>query len=94
MAKNQAKAKQHPQAELLLFENYSLFSLKLFNNSEWSWSQSERSWFNVFQKFMSQHAINLNSLKLYIQTNDKFREVFTKHLKTFLESIGMNEGCI
>ena len=24
LAKNQAKAKQHPEAELLLFENYSL----------------------------------------------------------------------
>ena len=26
LAKNQANAKQHPEAELLLFENYSLFS--------------------------------------------------------------------
>ena len=26
LAKNQAKAKQHPEAELLLFENYSLLS--------------------------------------------------------------------
>ena len=29
LAKNQAKAKQHPQAELLLFENYSLSSSSL-----------------------------------------------------------------
>ena len=27
MAKNQAKTKQQPEAEILLFENYSLFSL-------------------------------------------------------------------
>ena len=29
LAKNQANAKQHPQAELLLFENYSYFSSML-----------------------------------------------------------------
>ena len=29
LAKNQAKAKQHPHAERLLFENYSLFSSTL-----------------------------------------------------------------
>ena len=29
LAKNQAKAKQHPEAELLLFENYSLSSSTL-----------------------------------------------------------------
>ena len=29
LAKNQAKAKQHPETELLLFENYSLFSSTL-----------------------------------------------------------------
>ena len=29
MAKNQVKAKQHPEAEFLLFENYSLYSSML-----------------------------------------------------------------
>ena len=29
LAKNQAKAKQHPESELLLFENYSLLSSNL-----------------------------------------------------------------
>ena len=29
LVKNQAKAKQHPEAKLVLFENYSLFSSKL-----------------------------------------------------------------
>ena len=29
LAKNQANAKQHPEAELLLFENYSLLSSML-----------------------------------------------------------------
>ena len=29
LGKNQAKAKQHPEAELFLFENYSLLSSKL-----------------------------------------------------------------
>ena len=29
LAKIQAKAKQHPEAELLVFENYSLFSFRL-----------------------------------------------------------------
>ena len=33
LAKNQAKAKQHPQAELLLFENYSLSSSSLSSKS-------------------------------------------------------------
>ena len=34
LAKNQAKAKQHPETELLLFENYSLssFTLSSINN--------------------------------------------------------------
>ena len=38
LAKNQSKAKQHPEAELLLFENYSLSSSTLSpnNNREYS----------------------------------------------------------
>ena len=38
LAKNQAKAKQNPAAELLLFENYSLSSFKLpsKNNRKYS----------------------------------------------------------
>ena len=34
MAKNEAKAKQHPEAELLIFENYLLSSPK--NNRRYS----------------------------------------------------------
>ena len=38
LAKNQAKTKQHPEAELLLFENYLLFSFTLSskNNKKYS----------------------------------------------------------
>ena len=38
LAKNQAKAKQHPEAELLLFENFSLSSSTLSskNNRRYS----------------------------------------------------------
>ena len=38
LVKNQAKAKQHPEAKLLLFENYSLSSFKLSykNNRRYS----------------------------------------------------------
>ena len=32
LAKNQANAKQHPEAELLLFENYSLFFSRYSKN--------------------------------------------------------------
>ena len=52
----------------------------------------------MFQKFMSHQAkLSLNffidftyeskQLKPYMQTNNKFREVFTNHLKILLESI-------
>ena len=34
LAKNQAKAKQHPEAELLLFENYSLSSSTLSSKNK------------------------------------------------------------
>ena len=38
LVKNQAKAKQHPETELLVIENYSLFSSMLSskNNSRYS----------------------------------------------------------
>ena len=38
LAKNQANAKQHPEAELSLFENYShaLFTLSFKNNRSYS----------------------------------------------------------
>ena len=38
LVKNQAKAKQHPETELLVLENYSLFSSMLSskNNSRYS----------------------------------------------------------
>ena len=34
LAKNEAKAKQHPETELLLFENYSLFSSTLSSKTK------------------------------------------------------------
>ena len=45
LAKNQAKAKQHPEAELLLFENYSLSSstLSTKNNRRHSIKCTKRS---------------------------------------------------
>ena len=39
LAKNQAKAKQHPEAELLLFENYSLLSSKLSSKNSRRYSK-------------------------------------------------------
>ena len=37
--KNQAKAKQHPEAELLLFENYSLSSSTLSSKNRRKYSK-------------------------------------------------------
>ena len=39
LGKNQAKAKQHPEAELLLFENYSLLSSKLSSKNSRRYSK-------------------------------------------------------
>ena len=39
LAKNQAKAKQHTEAELLLFENYSLLSSKLSSKNSRRYSK-------------------------------------------------------
>ena len=38
-AKNQAKAKQHPEAELLLLKNYSLFSSTLLSKNNKIYSE-------------------------------------------------------
>ena len=47
LAKNQANAKQHPEAELLLFDNYShsssTFSSK--NNSSYSKNKQKKKYF-------------------------------------------------
>ena len=40
LAKNQAKAKQHTEAELLLFENYSLSSSTLSSKSNRRYSKN------------------------------------------------------
>ena len=69
---------------------------KLFNNSQKL--EPKTPWFNMCQRFSSWQAkLSLNifiifkrgskQLKPYIQTNDKFRELFTKHSKTLLGSI-------
>ena len=44
LVKNQAKAKQHPETELLVLENYSLFSSMLSskNNSRYSKKCTEK----------------------------------------------------
>ena len=39
LAKNQGKAKQHPQAETLLFENYLLFSSTLSSKNNGAYSK-------------------------------------------------------
>ena len=39
MVKNQAKAKQHPEAEHLLFENYSFFSSTLSSKNNGGYSK-------------------------------------------------------
>ena len=41
MAKNQAKAKQHSEAELLLFENYSHSSSTLLSKDNRTYSRKE-----------------------------------------------------
>ena len=41
LAKNQANAKQHPEAELLLFENYSHFSSTLSSKSNRTYSKKQ-----------------------------------------------------
>ena len=41
MAKNQAKSKQHPWTERLLFENYSLFSSMLFWDYKINYSENK-----------------------------------------------------
>ena len=40
LAKNQAKAKQHPQAELLLFEYYSLSTPRLSSKNNRRYSKN------------------------------------------------------
>ena len=40
--KNQAKAKQQPEAELLLFENYSLFPFTLSSKNNMTYSKSKQ----------------------------------------------------
>ena len=40
LAKNQAKAKQHPDAELLLFENYSLSTPTLSSKNKMRFSKN------------------------------------------------------
>ena len=41
MAKNQANAKQHPEAELLLFEDYSHSLSKLSSKNNWIYSKKK-----------------------------------------------------
>ena len=42
LGKNQAKAKQHPEAELLLFENYSLSPSTLSSKNNMTYSKSKQ----------------------------------------------------
>ena len=42
-ATNQVKAKQHPKAELLLFENYLLSSSKLSSRNDMTYSKKNTS---------------------------------------------------
>ena len=44
LAKNQANAMQHPEAELLLFRNYSHSSLTLSSKNNWTYSENIRKW--------------------------------------------------
>ena len=39
LAKNSAKAKQHPEVEFSLFENHSLFSFTLSSKNNWRYSK-------------------------------------------------------
>ena len=50
MAKNQAKAKKQPEAELLLFENYLLFSSTLSpkNNRRYSKKCTKNKYFYFY----------------------------------------------
>ena len=41
LAKNQVNAKQHPEAEILLFENYSHYSSTLSSKNSWIYSTKQ-----------------------------------------------------
>ena len=42
LTKSQANAKQHPEAELLLFENYSHSSSTLSSKNNWTYSKNKQ----------------------------------------------------
>ena len=56
MAKNQVKAKQYPEAKLLLFENYTLSSYMLSSKTSMRYSKKcAKNW-----KWKMDHDINRN----------------------------------
>ena len=60
MAKNQANAEQHPEAELLLFENYSHSSVMLSSKLSRTYSKkiSKRINVSVFMRLYDQEGKN------------------------------------
>ena len=54
LVKNQAKAEQHPEAKLLLFENYliSVSKLSSTNNSKYSKKCTENKYFCLNMEFI------------------------------------------
>ena len=56
LTKNQAKSKQHPEAKLLLFENYSLSSSMLSSKNNWRFSKMYKKQVRLFKRgYMSNH---------------------------------------
>ena len=56
LTKNQAKSKQHPEAKLLLFENYSLSSSILSSKNNWRFSKMYKKQVRLFKRgYMSNH---------------------------------------
>ena len=60
LAKNQANAKQHPEAELLLFENYSHYSSTLSSKNDRTYSKKiiQRIGVSIFMRSHENHNEN------------------------------------
>ena len=60
LAKNRAKAKQHPQAEFLLFKSYSLFSCTLSSKTNSRYSKKcTKNKFVCFNKVIGSMAMKM-----------------------------------
>ena len=83
LAKNQAKAKQHPEAELLLFENYSLLSSKLSSKNSRRYSKKyTKTSASVLMRLLMTMKMRLkmkNSSYIYNINGTRARHRYTKY---------------